>query len=226
MAPLFWIISAATMAGGITCCFVLTPKRVPLLHLVALALIALGASLDAQIGISVAPSDMYVSQAMIGFAAALFLPPAMAAGLISALQRGPQYILSFIIIFLSSQILGATIGSGLFRTLIATRTLVHGQWLTDQLMAGDALVSQRLSQIAATLSTGINDAVTLKAQSAAQLGAVVSQQATIAAYQDAFHLMTLLALFTMAVLLGHILLIAMRKRIAAPTARATASPAQ
>lgn len=149
---------------------------------------------------------MYLSQAIIGFAGMLYLPSAMAVGLMSALQRGPQYILSFIIIFLSSQILGATIGSGLFRTLISMRTTAHAQWLKEQLATGDAMVTQQLQQIAATLSHSMTDATLLQSRAAAQLGSTVAQQATIAAYNDVFHLISLLALGAAAVLMGHILL--------------------
>ena len=214
MAPLFWVISAATLAGGLVCCLVLTPQRVPLIHLAALALIAFGAHLDAQANSQIAPSSMYLSQAIIGFAAALFLPSAMAIGLVSALMRGPQYILSFIIVFLSSQVLGATIGSGIFRTLIFMRTKAHAQWLNEHLVTGDGMVNQRLTQIATTLSHSISDTALLKIQTAKQLGIVVSQRATVAAYNDIFHMISLLALFAMAVLAGHILHMTMRKRMA------------
>lgn len=222
MAPLFWIISAATLAGGLVCCLVLSPPHVPLVHLLALGLIAFGANLDAGANPQIAPTSMYLSQAIIGFAGMLYLPSAMAVGLMSALQRGPQYILSFIIIFLSSQILGATIGSGLFRTLISMRTTAHAQWLKEQLASGDAMVTQQLQQIAATLSHSMTDATLLQSRTAAQLGSSVAQQATIAAYNDVFHLISLLALGAAAVLMGHILLVTTRKRMA----RAPSVPAQ
>ena len=214
MAPLFWMITAATLAGGLACCLVLTPQRVPLIHLAALALIAFGAHLDAQANSQIAPSTMYLSQAIIGFAAALFLPSAMAIGLVSALMRGPQYILSFIIVFLSSQVLGATIGTGIFRTLVFMRTRAHAQWFKEHLVTGDGMVTQRLTQIAGTLSHNISDPALLKTQAARQLGTTVSQQATVAAYNDIFYLISLLALFAMAVLAGHVLLMTMRKRMA------------
>jgi MFS family permease len=215
MAPLFWVISGATLAGGVACCLVLAPQRVPLIHLVSLALIAFGAHLDSQANLQIAPSSMYFSQALVGFAAALFLPSAMAVGLLSALQRGPQYILSFIIVFLSSQILGATIGSGVFRTLISVRTMTNAQWFKEQLITGDPMLNQHMVQIGLTLSHRIGDITLLKAQTATQLGTAVSQLATLAAYQDVFHLISLLALFAMVVLVGHCLLIAIRKRLAA-----------
>jgi hypothetical protein len=188
---------------------------VPLIHLVSLALIAFGAHLDSQANLQIAPSSMYFSQALVGFAAALFLPSAMAVGLLSALQRGPQYILSFIIVFLSSQILGATIGSGVFRTLISVRTMTNAQWFKEQLITGDPMLNQHMVQIGWTLSHRIADITLLKAQTATQLGTAVSQLATLAAYQDVFHLISLLALFAMVVLVGHCLLIAIRKRLAA-----------
>ena len=64
------------------------------------------------------PGEMYLSQAMIAFAGALFLPPAMASGLMSALKKGPNYILSFVIVFLTTQSLGGLLGSAVFGTFM------------------------------------------------------------------------------------------------------------
>ena len=64
---------------------------------------------------------MYLSQALIAFAGALFLPPAMAAGLMMALKKGPNYILSFVIVFLTTQSIGGVLGSAIFGSFITLR---------------------------------------------------------------------------------------------------------
>ncbi|WP_138469434.1 MFS transporter [Poseidonocella sp. HB161398] len=216
MAPLFWTISAATLAGGIVCCFVLKPERVPYIHMVALLMIAGGAWMDAQSALDIVPDQMILSQAIIGFAAALFLPPAMATGLVTALRKGPQYLLSFIIVFLSSQILGGTIGSGLFRTFTAARISAHAAALKDQLLAGDAMVGARITDLAASLSSTVTDPAARKAEALASLGSSVTRQATVAAYNDVFALTAALALGALAVLVLHVALNALRARMAPP----------
>lgn len=216
MMPLFWAITLATLMGGVACAFVLRPDRVPMIHIAALLLIAAGAGMDAHANSSVAPRDMILSQSLIGFASTLFLPSAMATGLVTALRKGPQYLLSFIIIFLSSQILGGTIGAGLFRTFTSARTTAHAGWIKEQLATGDPLVSARIAQYMQQLSGSLVDTVQLKTQAAVQLGTLVTRQATVAAYNDVYTVTCLLALGALAVLLGHLLLNTLRAWMADP----------
>jgi hypothetical protein len=216
VAPLFWAISAASLGGGIACALVLRPDRVPFIHVGALLLIAAGAGMDAHSNSGLAPRDMILSQSLIGFASTLFLPSAMATGLLTALSKGPQYLLSFIIVFLSSQILGGTIGAGLFRSIVTARTAAHAEWIAEELATGDPLVSAQISTLAQQLSTQLTDAAQLKAQAAAQLAATVQREATVAAYNDVFAAISFLALAALAVLTGHILLNFLRARMAPP----------
>ncbi|MDT0683847.1 MFS transporter [Roseicyclus sp. F158] len=219
--PLFWAISGGTLAGGLVCAAILRPARVPFIHWGALALIAIAASMDSHASITVAPRDMIVSQALIAFASSLFLASAMAAGLLAALMKGPQYLLSFITVFLSTQILGGTIGSGLFRTLVSVRASTHGALIRDQLMITDAAVSGRIGQTARGLSGTVTDAAQAKAQAVTQLGTQIARQATVSAYNDAFTAIAGLALAALAVLTLHLLHIHLKSR-AAPSAAATA----
>ncbi|MBL3552910.1 MFS transporter [Rhodovulum sulfidophilum] len=214
IAPLFWGISLATLAGGAACALVMKLDRVPAIHVAALLLIALGSAMDAHANTDVSPTLMIASQAMVGFAAAMFLPSAMAAGLVKALSKGPQYLLSFVIVFLSSQILGGTVGAGLFRTFVAVRTTAHSQALAAGLQTGDPLVAARLAGIAAQLSTTVTDPVRLKAEAVAQLAADTARQATVSAYNDVFALISALALCALAALLGHIARDWLRARMA------------
>ncbi len=211
-APLYGAITAATLAGGVALTLILRLGAVPYIHMGALLLIAAGAGMDAHAGSTIAPRDMIVSQSLIGFASMLFLPSAMATGLMTALSKGPQYLLSFIIVFLSSQILGGTIGAGLFRSFVAARTVAHAGWIREDLAVGDGLVSDRIAALARALSPGTTDAVQLKAQAGAQLAATVTREATVAAYNDVFALMSCLALGALAVLCGHVAITHLRAR--------------
>ncbi|MDK3018038.1 MFS transporter [Pseudodonghicola flavimaris] len=217
-APLYWAITLATFAGGVACALVLRLDRVPYIHIGALLLIAAGAGMDAHANSQVAPRDMMLSQSLIGFASLLFLPSAMATGLAAAMRKGPQYLLSFIIVFLSSQVLGGTIGSGLFQTFTAARATAHAGWIKAQLAAGDPLVTAQIAATMRQLSARLTDAGTLKAQAAAQLAATVTREATVAAYNDVFTLISALALAALAALLGHLLLNTLRARMTAAAA--------
>lgn len=214
-AALFGVICGATLLGGAACATLLTPARVPVIHAAALALIALGAGMEADANADVAPAQMMLSQGLVGFGAALFLPPAMARGMMKVLPKGPVYLLNFIILFLATQIVGGAIGSGLFRSFVAIRVAAHTQWLKEGLATGDPLVSATLSRIAAALAPSISDPALRAAEAAAQLSSAVARQAASLAYDDAFRLISLLACFALAALICHILHDHLRARIAA-----------
>ncbi|TDX31884.1 hypothetical protein EV657_10480 [Rhodovulum visakhapatnamense] len=218
IAPLFWVISLATVAGGAACALVMKIERVPAIHVVALLLIAVGSALEAHANSDVSPAQRMLSQGMVGFAAALFLPSAMAAGLVKALGKGPQYLLSFVIVFLSSQILGGTIGSGLYRTFVAARTTAHAQWIDAQLQVGDPLVAGRLAEIRAQLSSSVSDPGQLQIQAVARLASDVTREATVSAYNDVSALVSTLAFCALAALLGHVARDWLRARMAGPGA--------
>ncbi|GHG20775.1 MFS transporter [Paracoccus aerius] len=205
MTGLFAIIVGASLLGGLACVAWMRPNRVAVLHLIALLLIAGGALMDAQATIDTRPEQMIVSQALIGFAGMLFLPPAMMAGLVSALARGPQYLLSFVIVFISTQSLGGVLGSGLFTTFINNRQAAHYAVLTEQIAVGDAPTMQAIAARAAGLAAQVPDAASRSAQAAAQIAQEATAQASVMAYNDAYLLTALIALGAALALVLHML---------------------
>ncbi|MFD2816313.1 hypothetical protein ACFSYD_20960 [Paracoccus aerius] len=135
----------------------------------------------------------------------LFLPPAMMAGLVSALARGPQYLLSFVIVFISTQSLGGVLGSGLFTTFINNRQAAHYAVLTEQIAVGDAPTMQAIAARAAGLAAQVPDAASRSAQAAAQIAQEATAQASVMAYNDAYLLTALIALGAALALVLHML---------------------
>ena len=125
LVGLFAVIVLATFAGALACVAWMRPDRVAPMHLAALLLIALGAWMDTHATVLTGPRQMLVSQALIAFASMIFIVPAMLTGLMAAMARGQQYLLSFIIVFISTQSLGGVLGSGLFSTFITHRQAAH-----------------------------------------------------------------------------------------------------
>lgn len=215
LTGLFAVIVAASLLGGLACIAWMRPNRVPLFHLIALLLIAAGAMMDAQATTDTRPEQMLISQALIGFAGMIFLPPAMMAGLMQALARGPQYILSFVIVFISTQSLGGVLGSGLFTTLTNHQQAQHYNALTAQLAVTDPLVAQSLSMRATALAPQMPDAVARRAQAAAQIAQDVTAQSWVMAYNDAYFLTALIALAAAFALVLHLGRDALAARMAA-----------
>lgn len=190
---LFAIICIASLLGGLACFAWMRPGREGHLHLAALILIAIGAWLDSQATLDTRPEQMVISQALIGFAGMLFMPPAMMAGLLSALRNGPNYILSFIIVFLSTQSLGGVLGSGIFSTLINWRQAFHMQVLSEELQPTSPATMGEIARQMTLLAPQISDSAQLKAQAVAQIARTTSSQAYVMAYNDIYFLTFLIA---------------------------------
>lgn len=221
LVPLFAVICVATLLGGLGLIPVIKPDRVPAIHVVALTLIAAGAWMDSRSTLDTRPAQMMLSQAMIAFAGILFMAPAMMRGLVSALARGPNYILSFVIVFLSTQSLGGAMGSGLFTTFINHRQAAHLQILREQLTASDAQMLQEILRRTTILAPQITDAAVRKAQAVALIAQDVSNEAYVMAYNDAYFLTALVALAALAALILHIFRDWLATRLTRP---ATPSP--
>ena len=216
MQSLFAIIVIASVLGGLACVAWIKPTRVAWFHLVALLLIAGGAWFDSHSTLDTRPQQMLISQAAIAFAGMLFMPPAMMAGLIAALAKGPQYLLSFVIVFLSTQSLGGVLGSGLFSTFINHRQALHMQALTEQLTTTGPQTASAIARSMAALSAQVPDMALRQAQAVAGLAQQASQQAFVLAYNDAYLLTSLIAALAAGALLLHLLRDWLAARISPP----------
>lgn len=203
-STLFTIICISSVVGGLACIAWIKLERVKWFHLAALFLIMGGALMDSQSTVTTLPEQMFISQAMIAMAGMLFMPPAMMAGLLSALARGPQYILSFVIVFLTTQSVGGIIGSGLFSTFINNRQAVHFQILSEQLTAADPITVSTIAAGASGLTSQVSDAALRQAQSVFSLAQEANRQAYVLAYNDAYFMIFLIAAFGAAALLLHV----------------------
>lgn len=212
MQGLWLVVMGATLLGGAICAVLLKPGREFQFHTVALSLLIAGSLMDARSTAQTMPSDMYLSQAMVGLASALFLPPAMLSGLMSALAKGANYILTFVIVFLTTQKLGGIFGGAIFSSYVKVRQQLHVQELSAALPATDQLVAERLASTSKALSAQIMDSAVLSAQSAARLGAEVQSQASVMAYNDAFLMIAAASTAALALLLGHAAIRTWRQR--------------
>ncbi|MEP7454647.1 MFS transporter [Phyllobacterium sp. SB3] len=202
---MIYIVSMVAMiVAGLSCAAVMTPGRVPAIHAVALILLIAGSYMDSQSTNLTRPAQMYLSQACIAAATALFLPPAMSVGLSSALKRGPNYILSFIIVFLATQSLGGLFGQAVFGTFITIREKFHSNILAESIVLSDPLVVQRITQLTGGYSRSITDSTLLNAEGIALLSQQTTREANILAYNDAFLLIAAISLLALIILLTHV----------------------
>lgn len=203
-------IMLASVAGGLTCGYLLKPGREPLLHGIALALIGAGAFMDAHATSLTRPGDMYLSQALIAFGGALFLPPALLMGLGKALQQGPALLTSFIVIFLFTQSIGGLMGSALFSTFIVLREKFHSSHLSEHVTLADPVMVDRIRMLSSAYRRVLTDGQLRDAEGMVALSRQATREATVLAYNDAFLLISVLALAALAALLLHRLYLRLR----------------
>jgi hypothetical protein len=189
--------------------------------MIALGFLTIGAFMDSQATNLTRPEEMYVSQALIAMAGTLFLPPAMAAGMMSALKKGPNYILSFIVVFLATQSLGGALGSAILGTFITWREKFHSAALVEHITLTNPLVAQRISQLAGAYGRILTDKSLLNAEGLALLGQQATREAYVLAYNDAFLLIAVLSGVALAALAIHVVVIAIGKRLS-PAAQPSA----
>lgn len=194
LVPLLGIILAATVVGYVVTALVMSKENGPTLHLIALLMIAAGAWMDSHVTNLTRPEQFYLSQAMIAFAGALFLPPALMAGFMKAIAGGPVFILSFLVVFLGTQSMGGILATAILGTFQTIREKFHSSIIADHLSLLDPLVVQRVKAYGAATSKALADPALQNAEGVVLLGRAVTQEANILAYQDLFLLIFYTAL--------------------------------
>ncbi|WP_315761791.1 MFS transporter [Sphingomonas sp. Y38-1Y] len=185
------LASIAGLAAGVA---TLNPKDLLWPVVVAAAIIAVGAYLDAHATNLTRPANLYFSQALIAFAALFWLGPVTMVGILRAISRGPSHLVSFSAVFGMSQTLGSLAGSAWLGTMQIARERAHSQDLVQALIATDPLVGQRLQQLGGAYARVQGDSALRQAEGGVLLAQQVSREANILAYNDVFFLIAVLAL--------------------------------
>jgi MFS family permease len=190
---LFIIVTLASVAGLFAGVFATRPQSPARPIQIACLLVAIAALMDSGATSLTGPPNFYLSQALVGFAAVLFIGPAMAIGLSRTLLAGPQNFISWLVVFLASQNLGGLVGPALFGTLQTVREKFHSNILSQQVLLDNPLDAGRLSGSAQQVSGVITDPALRTAEGAALLSQRVTREANVLAYNDVFIVIAILA---------------------------------
>jgi len=187
MLELWWIVMFGAIAGMVVSALTMTPARIQPQMIFSLAVMALGAYMDSDATNLTRPSDLYISQFLLGFGGAMFVGPTFVSGF-GAVIAAPNNLVSFSVMFSITQTLGSLLGTALTGTFQVWREKYHSSILVDHLTLLDPQVAARIQ------SGGLGS-----------LGAVATREANILAYNDVFLAITVLALLTMSWLLARYL---------------------
>ncbi len=190
MHGLFAIILVATVAGTLISAFTLNMTKLNKPIAIALALIAVGAFIDAHATVLTRPAQLYFSQALLAFAAAFFIGPALMIGISNVLQKGTQNLVSFIVVFSLGQNIGGLAGSALVGTIETIREKYHSSQLAESVTLGDPDVVLRLQQLSGAYSRVVADPNLRGVEGLKLLSSQITQQAHVLAYNDVFLLIS------------------------------------
>ena len=176
---LFLVVILAMAAGLGTVLLTLTPPRIPYLLMAATAVIALGAWLDSQSTNITRPAQLMWSQALLGFGVMLFIGPALGYGFLRMMEKGAGHLVTFIVLFSSTQNLGGLAGAALLGTYQVASARNHALALAERVLPADPQAADRLRAGAGPLTQAL------------------LREANVLAFNDVFRFVTILALMTL-----------------------------
>ncbi len=187
------IVTLATVAGLALSLATLNTADLLKPVLISTALIAIAAFLDADATNLTRPGQLFLTQAMIAFAAIYFLGPTMMSGILQALAKGPSHLVSFSAVFGISQQLGGLGGAAFLGSFQIMRERLHSSNLVADLVATDPQVTLRLQQLGSAYGRVQGDPALRQGEGGVLLSQQVAREANILAFNDVFLLIGVLA---------------------------------
>jgi MFS family permease len=192
MQSLFLCVLAATVAGIVVSALTVNVKHLMAPQVIALALMALGAWMDAHATNQTRVEQMYLSQSLLAFGGTLFIGPSLISMIVTVIGN-PGALISFSVLFGLTQNLGGLIGSALVGTFQIMREKFHSSTIVEGLSSLDPLVAGRIQSGAAAAGQLLADPAARTRQSLASLAASATREANILAYNDVFLMIALIA---------------------------------
>jgi hypothetical protein len=171
----------------------LDPRDVLRPILISTAFIGIGAWMDSDASNLTRPANLYLSQALIAFAAVYFIGPLMMIGIFRALARGPSHLVSYTAVFGISQTVGGLGGTALLGSLQIARERLHSNELVQQIQLTDPVDVTRLAQLSGAYARVLTDPTLRQAQGTALLSQQITREANILAFNEVFLLIAILA---------------------------------
>ena len=216
---LFAIVAVAMVLGMICAALTLSETRLPYQVAVAALIIAAGAWIDTDANNLSRPPQLYLSQALIGFGTTLFIGPAILYGFVRMFAHGATHLVSFIVLFSTTQNVGGLAGSAWLGSYQIAATRYHVTTLSERLSPADPQVVSRLQSGVAVVSGVVVDPAARIAQGSALLNQAAAREAGVLAYIDVFAFVRMLAL-SIAAYIAYLLLLAKLRGRSVPAVEA------
>ena len=196
MQNLFIVVLCGSVAGLLLSAITINPATLNRSLMFALALIAIGALIDAHATSQTRPANMYISQFLLAFGGTYFIGPTMVAGM-GAVIAEPRNLVSFSVMFTMTQNMGGLVGTAIVGTIQTAREKYHSSYLVEHLTMLDPQVATRVQSGAAAYGSVLADPALRSAQGVARLGAAATREANVLAYNDVFLMIAGVAIATL-----------------------------
>lgn len=225
LQPLYAVMLAGLVFGIAASALTFNQKAVMPQILLSVVLIVVGSFLDRDATSLTRPHDMFVSQFLLSAAAGMFMGPLLLVGVMSALKNGPNYMVSFVVLFTISQSFGGLAGPAILGTIQQFREHEYSAAINAGVDPTSGVVAQRLQIQGQVYGRVITDPVLRQAEGTAQLAQAATREANVRAFDDIFLLNGVLALLFLGWSLFHVVRLALASRTAPPqSAPASAAP--
>lgn len=216
LQPLYAVMLLGLIFGIGTSALTFNQKAVIPQILVSVVLIAIGSFLDRNATSLTRPHDMFLSQFLLSAAAGMFMGPLLLVGVMSALKNGPNYIVSFAVLFGVSQSIGGLAGPAILGTVQLYRQHEYSAVINAGVDPTNGVVAQRLQMQGQVYGRVITDPMLRQAQGTAQLAQLATREANVRAFNDIFLLNGMLALIFLAWSLFHVIRLAIQAKTSPP----------
>lgn len=178
------VIMAGIILGTLFSALTFSREKMVLHLLGAVFLILIASAFDHHLTIDVRPENFYPSQFLVGFASGMFIGPLLLTGIISALQKGPSHMVTFIVLFSASQTFGGLVGSSFYSSYQQMRTQHYQAEIINDLPLTNPQVEQRLEIYNLNAHRYTLDPQLQHNQALRTLNQTVTKEAQVRAYND------------------------------------------
>ncbi|MGO1001809.1 MFS transporter [Lysobacter sp. CA196] len=186
MHTLFWLVLAGTVGGFVITLPFLPSQRFDMLGLIAVGLVGICAWFDSQATNLTRPVNFYLTQTLIAMAASMFLASSILLALVRVVADGVRNLVTFIVLFSTTNALGGLLGSAVLGTYLSQRQTAHYQHLTQSLTLGDPQVVLRTQQLGGAVARVVGDNAARSNQALNSLSQQVARESWVLAYNDVF----------------------------------------
>lgn len=186
MHTLFWLVLLGTVAGFVVTLLFLPKQRFDLLGLIAVAIVGVCAYVDSHATNLTRPENFYLTQTLIAMAASMFLASSILLALVRVVADGLRNLVTFIVLFSTTNALGGLLGSAVLGTYLAQRQTAHYQHLMQQATLADPQVALRTQQLGGAVARVLGDAAARGNQGLVSFNQQVVRESWVLAYNDVF----------------------------------------